>query len=800
MSNDTTLNLLVSDLLSYVRTSVDVADYSDLSLLVVGDRLASEVAQIYKASMQDYDFRDITSKFYFDRKKFEEEPEYAESSSDLPDSEFKREVFVGYQAEASSLLQQLVSITKKRLQVISIVGMAGLGKTTLARRLYNDPYVVSYFYVRAWVTCSQIYHKRNLLLGILRSVAEVTDDVYQMDDNMLAHHLYRALMGRRYLIVIDDIWSREAWDDFKNCFPDDKNGSRIMLTTRLKVIASHAQSDGDPLCLRFLTEDESFELFRRKTFIRGAYFSDLSSIGHGITKKCHGLPLAIVVIAGLLKDNLDRDWWIHVAKSVRSYIVTDENQYIETLALSYNHLPQHLRPCFLSFGAFPEDYGISVRKLIYLWIAEGFIHLDGTQKTLEDVAEDHLTDLISRSLVVVGKKGSNGAMKTCYIHDLLRELCVRKAKEENFSLNISNYNKHSYPCSHSSNDPCRESQLLLSPNVPGIPSICLCYSTELSVKFFDGVSIVWETSKVIRALDLSSLKFSVFPIALVQLVHLRYLELRFRTGNLPESICRLQELQTLIMTSRMNMVVPKYIWKMINLRHLCIKTGENPIDFSNVEEEPSFLENLQSLSLVSPASPCQHILAKTKNLRKLGLCGTLTTRSGEFKCPDLGLLMHLETLKLLNTTPFCKAGRLSNSIAFPGSLKKLTVSNTYLDWKEAWVFEVMPNLEVLKLKSHAFFGDCWEPSPEAFPCLKFLKLEELDIVTWTASRNHFPVLEHLQVIGCLLLMEIPEDFGNICTLEWIEVSGCSNAVTSSVREIQKEQKSYGNDLLHIRIR
>lgn len=573
-----------------------------------------------------------------------------------------------------------------------------------------------------------------------------------------------------------------------------------MLTTRLKVVASHAQSDGDPLCLRFLTEDESFELFRRKAFTRGAYFSDLSLIGHRITKKCHGLPLAIVVIAGLLKDNFDRDWWIHVAESVRSYIVTDENQYIETLALSYNHLPQHLRPCFLSFGAFPEDYGISVRKLIYLWIAEGFIHLDGTQKTLEDVAEDHLTDLISRSLVVVGKKGSNGAMKTCYIHDLLRELCVRKAKEENFSLNIFNYNKHSYPCSHSSNDPCRESQLLLSPNVPGIPSICLCYSTELSVKFFDGVSIVWETSKVIRALDLSSLKFSVFPIALVQLVHLRYLELRFRTGNLPESICRLQELQTLIMTSRMNMVVPKYIWKMINLRHLCIKTGENPMDFSNVEEEPSFLENLQSLSLVSPASPCQHILAKTKNLRKLGLCGTLTTRSGEFKCPDLGLLMHLETLKLLNTTPFCKAGRLSNSIAFPGSLKKLTVSNTYLDWKEAWVFEVMPNLEVLKLKSHAFFGDCWEPSPEAFPCLKFLKLEELDIVTWTASRNHFPVLERLQVIGCLLLMEIPEDFGNICTLEWIEVSGCSNAVTSSVREIQKEQKSYGNDLLHIRIR
>uniref|UniRef100_A0A166C0M8 Uncharacterized protein n=1 Tax=Daucus carota subsp. sativus TaxID=79200 RepID=A0A166C0M8_DAUCS len=257
------------------------------------------------------------------------------------------------------------------------------------------------------------------------------------------------------------------------------------------------------------------------------------------------------------------------------------------------------------------------------------------------------------------------------------------------------------------------------------------------------------------------------------------------------------ELQTLIMSSRMNMVVPENMWKMIKLRHLCIKSGENLVNFSNVDEGQYLLENLQTLSLVSPTRQCQHILARTRNLQKLGLCGPFTTKIGDIKFPDLGLLVHLKTLKLLNTTTLCKAGRLSDSIIFPQSLKSLSISNTYLDWKEAWVFEMIPNLEVLKLKLHAFAGKVWETSPEAFPRLKFLKLDTMDFVIWTASRNHFPVLQRLQVYRCPYLLELPDDFGNICTLEWIGLSGCSDAATESARDIQKEQESQGNNWLKI---
>lgn len=157
---------------------------------------------------------------------------------------------------------------------------------------------------------------------------------------------------------------------------------------------------------------------------------------------------------------------------------------------------------------------------------------------------------------------------------------------------------------------------------------------------------------------------------------------------------------------------------MINLKHLCIESGENLLNLSAIEEVPSSFGNLHTMSLVSPTRPCQDILA---------------------------------------------------------------------------------NIQVLKLKFHVFVGKDWETSQGIFPSLKFLKLEELDIVTWTAFRNHFPVLQCLKVHRCPYMMELPEDFGNICTLEQIELSGCTDAATNSARNIQKEQENNRNDWLKIRL-
>ncbi|KAA8529819.1 hypothetical protein F0562_034353 [Nyssa sinensis] len=217
-------------------------------------------------------------------------------SSRVNTSKADEEIVVGFDNEIMMIKEQLTG-GKKQQEVVSIIGMAGLGKTTLPRKVYDDPFIEYHFYIRAWSYVSQDYRKRDLLLGILSYVIELTDEMHEMSDEELSLKLKKGLMGRRYLIVMDDIWSVDASDCLKRSFPDDNNGSRIMFTSQLKDVALHAKPDSHLHCLRFLTEDESWFLFQQKAFGKETCPLWLMGIGMEITKKCLGLPLAIVVTA-----------------------------------------------------------------------------------------------------------------------------------------------------------------------------------------------------------------------------------------------------------------------------------------------------------------------------------------------------------------------------------------------------------------------------------------------------------------------------------------------------------------------
>lgn len=339
----------------------------------------------------------------------------------------EKETGVGFEEDTIKLLERLTGFSKKR-EVIAIVGMAGLGKTTLVKRLFRDPYIVYFFDIRAWCYVSQEYVKRDLLLGILSSIVEVTNIIYSMSDEQLGEQIYRGLKGQKYLVVLDDIWDNRTWKELEIYFPDDKIGSRILLTTRNIDLTLEATSHR----LRLRTARESWRMLQNMVFENGKCPWRLYDVGKQISIKCYGLPLALSITAGLLRSKWTRAYWKEISESLSNYIVRDPNQYMDTLALSYNHLPSHLRPCFLYLGVFPGDCDISVHKLIRLWVAQGFIDQTGS-KTLEDVAEDYLMDLLGRSLVIVSKKGDDGQIKACHVHDLLRSLCTSKANEEGFS-------------------------------------------------------------------------------------------------------------------------------------------------------------------------------------------------------------------------------------------------------------------------------------------------------------------------------------------------------------------------------
>ncbi|XP_076905009.1 putative disease resistance RPP13-like protein 3 [Bidens hawaiensis] len=318
---------------------------------------------------------------------------------------------VGFDGEIETLLDQLTGNTStKQLQIISITGMAGLGKTTLARTLYSQELVKNVFDFRSWTTVSPVYKNKGLLLNILGYfIDEFTDVYYEMRDHELGERLYRKLKGRKYLVVLDDIWDCRVWNDLKVYFPDDKTGSRVIITSRDVDVSLHEQSAIPAHVLRPRTEVESWDILKKKVFRMGICPRGLVDLGRAIIRKCEGLPLAIVIASGLLKNNLSITRWEKIAATY-SFEASDPKQYMHSLALSYDHLPDPIRPCFLFLGAFPEDYEVPVTKLTWLWIAQGLIHETGS-RMLEDVAEGFLMDLIKRSLLMPSSTKSDRQVK-----------------------------------------------------------------------------------------------------------------------------------------------------------------------------------------------------------------------------------------------------------------------------------------------------------------------------------------------------------------------------------------------------
>ncbi|KAL2486094.1 Disease resistance protein RPP13 [Abeliophyllum distichum] len=311
------------------------------------------------------------------------------------------EIMVGFKVEAKNIEEQLRG-GSEQLKIVSIFGMSGIGKTTLAKKLYNDPNIVYHFDKRAWCVVSHTYQKRNILIDILRSLSDLDRDVIiNMEDESLAEEIYKSLKGRRYLIVIDNIWNIESWYDLERYFPDDRSGSRILFTTQLKDLGRQASRHSVINALPLLSEAECWDLLCQKVFLKEHCPPELQEIGKQIATKCHGLPIAVVAIAAVLANREKKKIkWLQIARSLNSHINEDPSKRMKILELSYNYLPMHLKPCFLYLGVFQEDEEIPARKLM--------------------------------SLLIVAKKRSDGGIKACRIHDLMRDMCLRIVEEENF--------------------------------------------------------------------------------------------------------------------------------------------------------------------------------------------------------------------------------------------------------------------------------------------------------------------------------------------------------------------------------
>ncbi|XP_031091896.1 putative late blight resistance protein homolog R1A-10 [Ipomoea triloba] len=607
--------------------------------------------------------------------------------------------------------QLLTQQTTKGRQVVSVVGMGGIGKTTLARKVYEQPSITSYFDMRAWVTVSQEFNNEQMLRCLIGCVTAASrDELHKQSTNQdqLAERLRKHLKGQRYLIVMDDIWSTTAWDNVQRCLPDDNNGSGILLTSRLKEVAEYASSGNSPLNMPFLDANESWNLYC-KVFGKTEFPMVFEQIGRDIVKKCKGLPLAITLVASLLSKIEEKaEKWKNVAESV----IGDSNEACSrVLYLSYNQLPHYLKACFLYFGIFKEDYEISVKKLVRLWAAEGLL---STMKhvNLEKVAMECLQDLVDRSLVIVSKQSYNGEMKRIRIHDLLRDLCLREARLENL-LSVNGVKKPCRWISHTSESFYNEIMFRFEDEC--FHKSHSFHLTHLYYFWNADVKRLFSHLKLLRVVDLRS-RISNVENALnvfANLVHLRYLAL-YTNGTLDVKLLEhWNNMQTFIVSGGGGILYSSEssrIWKIPLLRNFCIGR------ICSLETLSVVYRNLENISWLDSKLCTKDLFIVVPNLKTLGVdCGYYVNSLDCFYN-----FVHLEQLEKLSIRRWMGVNLVTCSIPWVTSLpnlKKLSVLKSNLQWSELSAISMLPNLEVLKLID-ACEGPEWETSDGGFHRLK----------------------------------------------------------------------------------
>ncbi|XP_042519607.1 putative disease resistance protein At1g50180 [Macadamia integrifolia] len=720
---------------------------------------------------------------------------------------------VGFEKDIEKLVKLLIKEESRHQQllVVSIVGMGGLGKTTLAKEVCSEVKNNTTCDSYALIYVSQEYTMKDLLTGAMVQLKMLTseeeENLKRKNEQDLGNELSDYLKERKCLLVFDDVWKIEDWDEIKGVFlahQDEGKQQKVLLTTRNVEVAKHAGSSIDRHELQPLGDEESFKLFEQKVFqsqvVSGERHcpEDLKALGKELVERCRGLPLAIVVLGSLLSTKEKTyNVWSKVLESMNWQFNQGPQQCIHILATSYIDLPYYLQSCFLYFGLFPEDHEIHSNKLIRLWVAEGFIQQRGDE-TLEDVAEEYLEELIGRSMIQVTSRRSDGGVETCRIHDLLREFAISEAKKDKL-LEVYGNN-----CSITLN---KFRRLAIHPN-QGTLNISgsslyhlhslLCFSEALKKDLWKGLYVEFN---LLRVLDLEGVQtLHNLPKEIGELVLLKYLNLYgTEVRTIPQSMGNLCNLQTLVLSNTKLTHIPREIWRMKKLRHLsCFDIESPPVkcvdEVVNKILQSCFrpprvdkLKDLQTLSL-NAGSWIEGGLEKLTNLRELGIRGDLTMHTKTLtdsidklkKLRMLELWERRENAAPLPLVSFSKYVHLYKMILygpleripalkdFPPHLTELRLIGSHLKQEDQPMatLEKLPKLKILLLGFKSFEGEEMICSAQGFAKLENLALVGLDkLKDLEVGQEAFPCLKVFTRWQCPRLVKLPDVLRRVATLQ-----------------------------------
>ncbi|XP_021805314.1 disease resistance protein RPM1-like [Prunus avium] len=695
-----------------------------------------------------------------------------------------------------------------RRSVSSLVGMGGLGKTTLAKKVFDNPRFTEWFDWRAWIRVSQSYKNEDILRNMIAKFhrvrkESVPEGIETMDLNLLIDTLREYLKEKRYAIVLDDVWSTNLWQCVKLALPDNNNGSRIIITTRHSEVATSCREaiPDQVYNLKPLSQYESWELFCKKTFryTEGYYPPELEQFATTIVSRCGGLPLAIVAISGLLQTKGgDVSQWRKLRDSLSSELESNPHltDITKILSFSYYDLPYQLRPCFLYFGTYPENRTIKCSKLIRQWIAEGFIK-EQRRKTLEDVAEEYLTELIQRSLVQVSLADDfSGKLRECQVHDVMREAVILLRTEDmSFSQFLEEDSSFNENCRHLS---VYSNAYNSFGSIKNSRAHSLCFFNDIgdSQNPLTTCSNLCKRFKLLRVLDFEDSLLDNLPEEVGYMYHLKYLSLRnTRVKILPKSMRKLVNLETLDLKHSLVHQIPIEINKLPKLRSLLAYTEDKNREFCLTRRRGVVIQygiegwvHLQKLYAVEATDSLVKEVGNLKQLRRFGI-RKLTNKQGKDLCVSIGNMRHLKSLEVvaingdetldlqhISSPPQCLQiltlmGRLEKLPDWIAELCLLTRLDLYWsglagDHDPLKVLQGLPNLMRLFIRE-AF--SCDELHFEGgFPKLKWLRLMQLKgLKLMTMHNGALPLLDTLEIGSSPQLQQVPSGIRHLKNLEYL---------------------------------